>query len=46
MLDHRVKEVVSLVNHVRRECKQVLLSCGTSNDCVLTLGAAVVMIYV
>ncbi len=46
MLDHRLQEVGSLVNHVRRECKQVLLSCGTSNDWVVALDAAVVMFNV
>ncbi len=46
MLDHRLQEVGSLVNHVKRESKQVLLSCGTSNDSVFTLVAAVVMFYV
>ncbi len=42
MLGHTLQEVGSSVNHVRHECKQVLLSCGTSNDFVFTLGAAVV----
>ncbi len=45
MLDHRLQEVGSLVNHVRRERKQVLLSCGTSNDSFLSLGAAVLDIF-
>ncbi len=34
MLDHRPQEVRSLVNHVK---------CRGSNDCAVTLGAAVVM---
>ncbi len=46
MLDHRLQEVGSRVNRVRHKCKQVLLSHGQSNDCVLTLGAAIIMFYV
>ncbi len=36
MLNYRLKEVGLLVNHVRCECKQLLLSCGSSSDCVFT----------
>ncbi len=46
MLKHRWQEVGSLVNHVRRKCKQVLLICFTSNDLAVTLDAAVVKRYV
>ncbi len=43
MLDHRLQEDGSLVNHVGCKCKQVLISCVTSNDCVSNLGAAVLL---
>ncbi len=29
MLNHRLLEVESLVSHVRHECTQMLLTCGT-----------------
>ncbi len=32
MLDYKLQEVRSLVNHVRLECEQVLLSYCISND--------------
>ncbi len=46
MLDHTMQVVGSVVHHVRCECKQALLSCGTSSDLVFTLSAAVVLFYV